>query len=646
MSTMTEGRMNTCLHLAIKNHHYNAVRWLVKHGADLDQCMVDVPRFNTITDFCFDNEQYNGTTPIAMLVAQKDAPLDLFDVLKTHENVNGSPQRNTALSLHVAAKHGHISIALHLIELGASVNQSNGRGDLPYDGRRWWDACKSFFLPLCYGRRLVQSLIKNGASVNQNDGNGCPPLHIAVENGHAQLAQSLIKHGALVNQEDADGDLPLHIAVQNGHTEIVHSLIEHGASVNRNSRNGLLPLQIACYNGHTELALSLIKLGASVKKKSENGILPLHWAAAGGHTELVHSLIEHGASVNQNCGNGLLPLQIACYNGHTELALSLIKLGVSVNQKSENGALPLQFAAAMGHTELAHSLITQGASVNQKDGGRNLPLHLAVSYDHTELALTLVNHGSCVNQEDGKRNLPLHLAVKQGNSELALSLEVIYDELLTSLIPCGSRNIIKTIYELLEIRPRDVKKDREVLSRMLHQLIQRLILLEPLAITLKTLEGFPDIYGECIECSNFDIYVYMQLNENVIVNTATSIKAVYLCSVLLVILKSDVCYSSSVAAELPSIASKGIKDQAQAIDDLWNAYKEKQRTVKKLQTLCIQKTRQSMRSLTDESFQSLQVPPLISKRVMLRDVADVLCEAYQMWPKCMSTEEVLQLSIG
>ena len=52
----------TCLHLAIMNCHWNAVRWLVQHGADYDK---------PCSDYLFD------ISPIVMLAKYQDAPLDL-----------------------------------------------------------------------------------------------------------------------------------------------------------------------------------------------------------------------------------------------------------------------------------------------------------------------------------------------------------------------------------------------------------------------------------------------------------------------------------------------------------------------------------------------------------------------------------------
>ena len=70
------------------------------------------------------------STPVSVLAARKDAPMDLFDLLITPENINGNPERCTPLRipLHVALEHGHTNIALHLIEQGANVGVISKNG--------------------------------------------------------------------------------------------------------------------------------------------------------------------------------------------------------------------------------------------------------------------------------------------------------------------------------------------------------------------------------------------------------------------------------------------------------------------------------------------------------------------------------------
>ena len=102
----------TCLDVAVKNQHYNAIKLLLQHGA------------KSYDDFV--------QPPIVVLAAQSNAPFDLFDLLATPGNLNDSSQCYY-LPLHKAVCCGNTKIALHLIKLGASVNQRDGLKRLPVD---------------------------------------------------------------------------------------------------------------------------------------------------------------------------------------------------------------------------------------------------------------------------------------------------------------------------------------------------------------------------------------------------------------------------------------------------------------------------------------------------------------------------------
>ena len=99
-----------CITVAIRNRHYAAVRWLVEHGTNC------VEKDIILGDGDFDME---GCTPIAWLASYSNVPLDLFDILKTSDNLNS--EYCEYLPLHTALSHGHTESALHLIILGANV---------------------------------------------------------------------------------------------------------------------------------------------------------------------------------------------------------------------------------------------------------------------------------------------------------------------------------------------------------------------------------------------------------------------------------------------------------------------------------------------------------------------------------------------
>ena len=110
-----------CLNIAAQNHHYNAARLLIQHGAKGASGTYNIDQ----TD-----KHVNGTCiiepVITVLASQPDAPLDLFDLLATPQNLNDSSNIGR-LPLHEAVLYGHTAIALHLIKLGARVDQKWGK---------------------------------------------------------------------------------------------------------------------------------------------------------------------------------------------------------------------------------------------------------------------------------------------------------------------------------------------------------------------------------------------------------------------------------------------------------------------------------------------------------------------------------------
>ena len=283
----------------------------------------------------------------------------------------------------------------------------------------------------------------------------------------------------------------------------------------------------------------------------------------------------------------------------------------------------LQTAVIHGNTELVFSLIEKGASVNQRDRFGELPLHTALSYGYTELALSLIKHGASVNQEDRYGRLPVSWCVPG----VTVNDAGLNHKILTKLIPGGNMDILKTICQIFRFSlPTGTKEEHnlEVLSSTLHKLIQHLIVVETLSITIRK------------DSCDFK----MNLNQHAIVR-CPPLKATYLCSVLLILLGCNVSYVDEIASSLRTSATTAeYLLPLHAIDALWNTYKQKT-GVKKLQALCIKKTRQSMYSLFDESFQSLPVPHRLRKLLMLQDIADILLEGYKMWPKFMPIEKLM-----
>ena len=380
-------------------------------------------------------------------------------------------------------------------------------------------------------------------------------------------------------------------------------MIEHGASVDQKNSKGYPPLPLAIEHDHIEIALSLIKHGASGDQANRSGDTVLHKAMRDGHTELVDSMVKHGLSVNKVDRSGDAPLHIAVKLGLIELSHLLIKHGASVNEEDRCGCPPLHNAVKLGDIELSHILIKHGASVNQLNSHKS---HGASKRVHSSLPIScyvknINNNATCYN-----------------------------DEIFTDLIPGSNMDILKVICQIFSESDCGKEKLSEAMSSMLSKLIHRLVLEGPLSLTIRK--------------SAYSNHFEMKLNQHLIVCDAPS-KTVYLYSVLVILLGCNASFVDAIHPELstlhPCVAKTAdYLPQPYSIVDLWNAYKQKT-SVRKLQALCIKKTRQFMHSRTDESFQSLPVPPRLQNMVMLQDIADVVFDGCKMWPKCIPIEALM-----
>jgi hypothetical protein len=116
---------------------------------------------------------------------------------------------------------------------------------------------------------IATTLIGRRGDINAKMKWGETPLHLAAENGNADVARLLIENGAHLDAENrGDRFTPLHLAVLKGHKEVVEVLLQEGARIDLASRSFGTPLQIAEEKGHREIA-ALLKAHAMPKTSPE-----------------------------------------------------------------------------------------------------------------------------------------------------------------------------------------------------------------------------------------------------------------------------------------------------------------------------------------------------------------------------------------
>jgi hypothetical protein len=106
------------------------------------------------------------------------------------------------------------------------------------------------------------------------------------------VALLLLSEGINVNAANKDGYTPLHVASQNGHAEVAALLIQNKADVNAAQKYGHTPLHIASENDHARVAALLLRNSAiKVNASDKDKMTPLHVASLAGDVEIVRLLL-------------------------------------------------------------------------------------------------------------------------------------------------------------------------------------------------------------------------------------------------------------------------------------------------------------------------------------------------------------------
>ncbi|MBC6412392.1 MAG: ankyrin repeat domain-containing protein, partial [Hyphomonadaceae bacterium] len=138
--------------------------------------------------------------------------------------------------LHRAARRGNPKTVAALVRAGADVKARNNRRTI----KRRIDPPRTL---LEIGGELL-GLREGKYRVDRYEG-GMTPLHLAVQNGHAEAVTALVRAGAKVNARDGEGQTLLHWAVAYGTAETVTALIGAGADPMARDNKGKLPADMA-----------------------------------------------------------------------------------------------------------------------------------------------------------------------------------------------------------------------------------------------------------------------------------------------------------------------------------------------------------------------------------------------------------------
>jgi ankyrin repeat protein len=388
-----DSRGFTPLHYAVIERQYDAVKFLVAEGANVN--VEEIWPFGTPLHFAVEN----GDKEIVELLAAAGA------------DVNARRRRPAGDSpLHSAIKGSYNDIISILASHGADLNMKDNSGQIPLD------------IAISQKRRdIVRLLLAKGAKV--------PSIHTAAKTGSVEAITEFLKKGANINEKDSSGLTPLHIATSGDSKEVAEFLLAKGADVNAKDNGGYTPLNYVIWNRNkNEVTLQvdmvelLLEKGADTNVRSLSlGYTSLHWAILMWNQELIELLMAAGADVNAKAKAGETPLDVAAYQGPTAIGELLLKKGAEISS--------LQAAAFVGDLAKVRAFINNGIDVNSKNAmTKGTALHSAAAADRKEIVEFLINCGSDVDIKD-----------KMGRTALDLAKENVHTEIVELLRKHGAK---------------------------------------------------------------------------------------------------------------------------------------------------------------------------------------------------------------
>lgn len=226
-------------------------------------------------------------------------------------NVNGksedywsSASGLEALPLLVAAAHGELEIAEHLVKNGAYINTQT---ILPNQDQPLHEAIKHSKW------EISNYLLEQGADINGRGMNQATPLHYAAAGWITHsVFWDLLDRGAAIDARDCEGWTALHYACFESNHSFVRILVdEAGVELQPKDNSGLTPLHLAasCSKHHDNIRellakhFSALKIGTGAEIAFDSPYIYTEYSiGCGGHCKhfaIVEYLIEKGAQANE-----------------------------------------------------------------------------------------------------------------------------------------------------------------------------------------------------------------------------------------------------------------------------------------------------------------------------------------------------------
>ena len=335
------------------------------------------------------------------------------------------------------------------------------------------DVCHCGYTPLHLAARyghleVAILLIRKGARLDERDCTGATPVHVASCHNHANLI------GGNLNVKTSNGSTPLHSAAACGAVEIIDYLLYKKASLTATDNYGLTALHYSIHNIRFRSVVDLIAprkghlSGFFVHDNRYISVDGLRWL------DTLVKLLHRGSNVDAVDVDGQTALHIAAHYGLADAVNVLLQMNASMEMKDINGKTPVEVAFENapvepeqlpsfratkiedvrehlhGHVMVIFLLLSHGASCGKCTSSSGSMLHTAIVKKQFHIALLLLLKGANLTCKDSLGRTPLVTYLHNGEEFSGVLLRK-FTEPVT--IECGKPFNYSLFHLLSYIRP-------------------------------------------------------------------------------------------------------------------------------------------------------------------------------------------------
>ncbi|KAJ0179155.1 hypothetical protein K1T71_004867 [Dendrolimus kikuchii] len=187
--------------------------------------------------------QDTGETPLTIAAGLK-SPGKVLIALVNGGALLDYRTKDGSTAMHRAVEKNSLEAVKTLLELGASPNYKDGKGQTPL-----YLSVTNKTDPL-----LCETLLHDHATIGATDLQGWQEVHQACRNGLVQHLDHLLFYGADMNGRNASGNTPLHVCAVNAQDSCARQLLFRGCDKEALNFANQTPYQVAVIAGNLELA--------------------------------------------------------------------------------------------------------------------------------------------------------------------------------------------------------------------------------------------------------------------------------------------------------------------------------------------------------------------------------------------------------